>query len=84
MGYLKTKHLFCFALRRATCLEQILPYLGSWMCSDAVMHTFYHENGRQAVPLLAFFAKLLYCIFRDDCTMVSHELWFQVNKTVIH
>lgn len=80
MGYLKkTKQPFSllfFALRCATCLEQILPCLGRRTCSGAVMNTFYHENSRQSLHW-HFFAKLLYCIFRDDCTMYQMDFGFR-------
>lgn len=79
MGYLKNQTAFffsVFALRCATCLEQILPCLRRRTCSGAVMNTFYHENSGQSLHW-HFFAKLLYCIFRDDCTMYHMDFGFR-------
>lgn len=68
MGYLKTKQtffFFLFALRCATCLEQILPHLGRRTCSDArftMRKTGSPSTGIVCQTAVLYFQTIVRCI----------------------
>lgn len=75
MEYLKTKQPF-FALHWD--VQHVWSRLCHiWEGGHAAMHMFYHENGRQSLHWLFLPNKLLYCIFRDDCTMYHMNFGFR-------